>query len=55
MKIAIYKKKTNQSQLSYIKNTTYNVKKKTKNKKQKKTKTKKKKTYICLKCYINPT
>ena len=49
MKIAIYKKKTNQSQLSYIK-TTYNVKQKTKNKKQKKTKTKtkqkKKPTYV---------
>ena len=50
MKIAIYKKKTNQSQLSYIKNTTYNVKKK-----QKKTRNKKNKKNKCLKCYINPT
>ena len=35
------KKKANQSQLSYAKNMTFNVKKKKKN-------------YICLKRYINP-
>ena len=50
MKIAIYKKKTNQSQLSYIKNTTYNVKQKNKKQETKKTKTKKTKkkkpTYV---------
>ena len=57
MKIAIYKKKTNQSQLFYIKNMTYNVKKTKTNKKQKKHNNNKKQTknYICLKCYINPT
>ena len=45
IKIAIYKKKANQGQLSYIKNMTYNVKKEKKRKKK----------YICLKRYINPT
>ena len=39
----MYKKKANQSQLSYIKNMTFNVKKKEKN------------NYICLNCYISPT
>ena len=37
----MYKKKADQSKLSYIKNMTFNVKKK--------------KNYICLKHYINPT
>ena len=55
MKIAIYKKKTNQSQLSYIKNMTYNVKKKQKTRNKKNKNKKKQKNYICLKCYINPT
>ena len=43
--MAIYKKKANQSQLSYVKNMTYNVKKEKKRKKK----------YVCLKRYINPT